>query len=89
MDGSGSAYFTGITDSTDFPTMNPAQPALHAVSGPNAFVAKLSASGSALVYLGGSVLEDGFGIAVDSSGSAYVTGFTCSTDFSARFLPEI
>ena len=50
----------------------------------NAFVAKLNAAGSALVYstyLGGSGDDSGHGIAVDSSGNAYVTGYTDSTDF--------
>jgi hypothetical protein len=47
-------------------------------------VAKLNASGSALVYstyLGGSGLDEGLGIAVDASGNAYVTGGTASTNF--------
>ncbi len=54
----------------------------------DAFVTKLNAAGSALVYstyLGGSGGGDygdtGNGIAVDSSGNAYVTGYTDSTDF--------
>ena len=45
---------------------------------------KLNASGSALVYstfLGGTDTDDGEDIAVDGSGSAYVTGDTCSADF--------
>ena len=50
----------------------------------DAFVAKLNPTGSALVYstyLGGSVDDFGYGIAVDSAGDAYVTGFTESTNF--------
>ena len=50
----------------------------------DAFVTKLNAAGSALVYstyLGGSVEEDGDGIAVDASRNAYVTGFTASSNF--------
>ena len=50
----------------------------------DAFVTKLNATGSGLVYstyLGGSDVELGNGIAVDVAGSAYVTGFTTSTDF--------
>jgi hypothetical protein len=45
---------------------------------------KLSADGSALLYssyLGGSGFDDGYGIAVDEAGNAYVTGSTSSTDF--------
>ena len=52
--------------------------------GDDAFVAKLSPAGSALVYstyLGGSSDDAGLDIAVDSAGNAYVTGFTSSTDF--------
>ncbi len=82
VDASGSAYVAGTTSSTDFPTLNPLQPR-YGGNG-DAFVTKLNAAGSALVYstyLGGSGGEFGEGIAVDASGSAYVTGITSSTDF--------
>ena len=82
VDGSGNAYVTGSTFSTDFPTATPLQPATG--GGFDAFVTKLNAAGSALVYstyLGGSSVEGGFGIAVDGSGNAYVTGSTSSADF--------
>jgi hypothetical protein len=82
VDSSGNAYITGSTYSTDFPTMNPLQPAYG--GNLDAFVAKLNPSGSALVYstyLGGSLFDSATGIAVDSSGNAYVTGGTESTDF--------
>ena len=66
--------------------MNPLQPNYN--GGDNdAFVSKLNPSGSALVYstyLGGSGYDGGYGIAVDSAGSAYVTGTTLSTDFPTR-----
>ena len=82
VDGNGSAYVTGATQSPDFPVANAFQPTLQ---GPwDAFVTKLSPGGSALVYstyLGGSDNDFGSGIAVDASGSAYVTGETGSTDF--------
>jgi hypothetical protein len=86
VDSAGNAYVTGGTSSTDFPTANPLQATSKAAAAgqPTAFVAKLNAAGSALVYstyLGGSSKEYGFGIAVDSSGKAYVTGYTQSTNF--------
>jgi hypothetical protein len=87
LDGAGNAYVTGLTGSTNFPTMNPLQPN-NAGTAPNcpcnAFVSKINPSGSGLVYstyLGGSVEEGGIGIAVDSLDNAYITGFTLSTDF--------
>ncbi|HYM00319.1 MAG TPA: SBBP repeat-containing protein, partial [Blastocatellia bacterium] len=82
-DSAGNAYVTGDTDSTDFPTVSPFQSANQG-GGSDAFVAKLNSAGSALVYstyLGGSKLDGGTAIAVDSSGFAYVTGFTASSDF--------
>jgi hypothetical protein len=83
VDGSDCAYVTGHTYSTDFPVMNAYQTALGGIPY-DAFVTKLSPSGSSLVYstyLGGEVGEEGRDIAVDGSGSAYVTGWTASTDF--------
>ena len=82
LDPSGSAYITGITFSNNFPTVNPFQ----AVKGAqqDAFVAKINASGTAWVYstyLGGNNVDQGFGIAADTNGNAYVTGYTASTDF--------
>ncbi len=82
VDAAGSAYVSGQTRSTNFPTSNPIQPA-HA-GGLDAFVAKVSASGSVLLYstfLGGSVDDFGNGIAVDGSGSAFVAGSTKSLNF--------
>ncbi len=91
VDSAGDAYVTGATESTDFPTKNPLQPAnAPAGSGAsnNAFVAKLNPDGSALIYstyLGGSGGDDaGEGIALDTAGDAYVTGDTNSTDFPTK-----
>ena len=87
VDSASNAYVTGLTYSTDFPTVNPFQAtnkAKPATGSPTAFVAKLNSTGSALVYstyLGGSIQDSGNGIPVDSSGNAYVTGLTYSTDF--------
>jgi len=47
VDGSGSAYVTGYTFSTDFPTLNPIQTYQSAA---DAFVTKFSSSGNSLVY---------------------------------------
>jgi hypothetical protein len=82
VDRSGNAYVTGSTASTDFPTMNP----LQSNYGGNfdAFVAKINPAGSAFVYstyLGGSGIDTGNSIAVDSTGDAYVIGETGSTNF--------
>ncbi|HEY6330008.1 MAG TPA: SBBP repeat-containing protein, partial [Blastocatellia bacterium] len=83
VDGSGSAYVTGYTFSSDFPvTANPLQGTLHGET--NAFVTKFSPDGSSLVYstfLGGSQLDFSSGIAVDQSLDAIVAGQTFSRDF--------
>ncbi len=82
VDSAGNAYVTGITNSTDFPTENPLQPAN--AGGYDAFVFKISPTGSALVfstYLGGGGLDEGTGIAVDNAGNAYIIGSTSSTNF--------
>ncbi len=83
VDASGSAYVTGDTSSTDFPTASPLFGDTNGVGDVDVFVTKLTPSGNALAYstyLGGSGLDYGFAVAVDSSGSAYVTGETTSTD---------
>jgi hypothetical protein len=84
VDGTGNAYLTGFTASLNFPTANPIQPALSGGIDFDAFVTKVNAAGSALVYstyLGGGMTEEGHGIAVDGAGNAYVTGRTSSTNF--------
>jgi len=83
VDSSGNAYLTGFTQSTTFPTMNPYQ-GIYKGYYADAFVTKLNPEGNALVYstfLGGSSLDQGQSIAIDSSGKAYITGRTVSTDF--------
>jgi hypothetical protein len=83
VDGAGNAYVTGYTDSADFPTTAGAFQAAFG-GGYDAFVTKLNATGTALVYstyLGGTHWDEGWGIAVDAVGDAYVTGYTESTDF--------
>jgi hypothetical protein len=82
----GQAYVTGSTRSPDFPTKNALQPVLGRLDG-DAFVAKLSADGSALryaTYLGGTRFDRGSGIAVDLRGQAYIVGTTESLDFPTR-----
>ena len=83
VDPAGHAFVTGVTQSANFPTVNAFQPTFG--SGfVHAFVTKLSADGAALVYstyLGGSVIDRGFGIAVDPAGHAFVTGVTKSANF--------
>lgn len=89
VDGAGNAYVTGLTESTNFPTTPGAFQTGCGGSGcqfsaGDAFVSKISPTGSALVYstyLGGSSYDFGHAIAVDSGDNAYVTGITYSTDF--------
>ncbi len=81
VDSAGNAYVTGTTYSTDFPT----QLAFQALLGTaNAFVSKINASGSALVFstfVGGTNMDQANAIAVDPTGSAYIAGSTTSIDF--------
>ena len=84
VDAAGNAYVTGITFSTNFPTVSPVQ-AAHGGGARDAFAAELNAAGDALLFstfLGGSDnFDQGWSIAVDASGNIYVTGRTSSTDF--------
>jgi hypothetical protein len=82
VDSSGGAYLTGLTMSTDYPSVNPAQPNFG--GDVDVFVSKLNPSGTALdysTYLGGTAHDEAWGIIADSQGSAYVVGYTTSTDF--------
>ena len=84
VDSSGYAYVTGYTTSTNFPTTSGAYQTSNASIYARAFVTKLATDGKSLVYstyLGGSGGDLGNSIALDTSGYAYVTGETSSTNF--------
>ena len=82
VDSAGNAYVTGVTTSNQSTFPETVGPDL-TFGGPNdGFVAKVRADGTGLVYcgyIGGSGVDAGYGIAVDSGGNAYVTGITQST----------
>ena len=84
VDPSGNAYVSGGTNSTDFPGVTGGSiQSTYGGTGAyrDAFALKINAAGSAILwatYLGGSGDELGYGIAADSSGNAYVTGYTDS-----------
>jgi hypothetical protein len=81
IDAAGAAYVIGDTISLDFPVSGAYQSANR--GGTDAIVTKLNAAGALVyaTYLGGAGDETGYNIAVDSSGSAIVTGETLSADF--------
>lgn len=84
IDGSGNAYVTGSTLSSDFPTVSGAYDTIYNGGLTDLFVAKLNATGTALSYstfIGGGNEDWGYGIAVDNSGNAFVTGYTTSINF--------
>jgi len=99
VDAAGNAYVTGITCSTEQTFPVKVGPDLTA-NGPmfpwvgDAFVAKVNAAGTALVYcgyIGGKNGAEGWGIAVDPAGNAYVTGETWSTEqtFPVKVGPDL
>ena len=86
VDSVGNAYVTGVASDGASPSFPTTAGAFQTTSGGavDAFVSKLNAAGSGLVYstfLGGSNRDEGFGIAVDVVGSAYVGGLSLSSDF--------
>ncbi|NUN53612.1 MAG: hypothetical protein HUU06_12620, partial [Planctomycetaceae bacterium] len=78
----GALWAVGQTVSNSFPTYGAYQDSRS--SSTDAFVARVSSSGAALemsTYLGGSLGDTAFAVAVDSQGSAAVTGLTESLNF--------
>lgn len=86
VDSSGNAYAVGFTSSSDFPT-TPGAFQTSLAGSFNAFITKLNANGTALVYstyLGGSASDFAFGIALDSSGDAYIASGVSSSVLSLK-----
>lgn len=89
LDGAGNIYLAGETGSADFFTLLPYQATLNGST--NVFVAKFNAAWD-LVYstfLGGSISDTPWGLAVDGSGGIYVAGETSSDDFPVTNLSLI
>jgi hypothetical protein len=87
VDNEGSAYVAGDTTSTDFPIASSVQQ-VYGGGLSDAFVTKLNGAGSALVYstfLGGSLYDEGRGIALNGSGDAFATGSTSSDNFPTAY----
>ncbi len=83
VDGSGNVYVGGKTGSTAFPSVGPLQ-ALYGGSSEDGFVTKFNSTGTAVLfstYLGGNSRDAVNGIAIDASGSIYLTGETLSGNF--------
>jgi hypothetical protein len=94
VDSAGNAYVTGYTSSTEATFPVNVGPDLTHNGTKDAFVAKVNALGTELSYcgyIGGSGEERGNGIAVDSAGNAYVTGYTYSTEatFPVTLGPDL
>jgi hypothetical protein len=88
VDAAGNAYVAGTTLSSNFPTVH----ALRAsASGAEGFVVKLDPAGAIVysTYLGGANSDYLYGLAVDASGRAWVTGFTASNDFPVIGAPPM
>ena len=85
VDSDGNAYITGETNSLEstFPEVTGPDQSFNGTV--DAFVAKVNAAGTALIYagfLGGTGNDRGKAIAVDSVGNAYIAGDTTSTQSS-------
>jgi len=81
IDSAGYVYVTGTTDTVDFPTSPGAfetSPSYDGSYANNAFVTKLNTLGTALTYSTyiGSGSTDGNAVTVDTTGDAFITGYT-------------
>ena len=84
VDSSGSAYVAGESRAASTGDTFPITTGLKPLGGIDAFVTKFSANGASLVYstyVGGSLDDEAYAIAVDGSGNAYIAGATLSTNF--------
>lgn len=82
VDNAGNSYITGFTQSTNFPTLNPYDGSWN--GGKDIYISKLANSGRSLTYctyFGGNGDDVSYGLAVDSTGAVYITGYTGSTNF--------
>jgi hypothetical protein len=83
IDAYGNAVVTGTTNSVDFPQKNGITAVISTYNS-HAFVFSLTPSGTGFhysTYLGGDGQDVGTGVAIDTAGSAYVSGITTSTNF--------
>ncbi len=82
VDATGNVYVAGETGSANFPILAAYQSTFGGFS--DAFVTKFAANGGSLIYstfLGGSLSDGAFALAVDGQGQPHITGRTWSTDF--------
>jgi len=86
LDPAGDIFLVGSTTSVNFPTTSAVfQPSY--TGDQDAFLTEMKPDGSALIYstyIGGTGIDYGTAVTLDSSGNAYVTGSTNSTDFPTK-----
>jgi hypothetical protein len=86
VDGGGAAYVTGSTTSLDFPVKSAYQPSLRGSQ--DGFLTVVAPSGTQLLsstFVGGSLREQVFAIALDKAGAVYLAGRTNSPDLPTKY----
>ncbi|MFA5330856.1 MAG: DUF3344 domain-containing protein [Methanoregula sp.] len=84
LNSDGNAYVVGYTTSTNFPTTSGVYQTTYGGGNADAFVSKLNPAGTGLVYstyLGGTLIDNAYCIAIDEEGNSYVSGQTSSTNY--------